>query len=97
MNDVPRPIMQSMEDGVLLRVRVVTRAKREGLALGADRLLVRVAAPPLDGRANRAVRKMLARAFGVSPGAVTIRSGEHGRDKLIHVHAPRCVPELLVS
>jgi len=91
----PLAPIQTVDDGVLLRVRVVTRAKREGLAPGSDRVTVRVGTPPIDGRANRAVRKMLAKAFGVSLGAVTIRSGERGRDKLVHVRSPRRIPEAL--
>ncbi len=91
----PTAAMQSVDDGVLLRVRVVTRAKQEALDLRADRLVVRVRTPPIDGRANRAVRQLLAKAFGVSLGAVTIRSGEHARDKLVHVRAPQRLPTVL--
>ncbi len=69
-----------------LAVRLQPRAKRneiDGERAGA--LLVRVAAPPVEGRANEALRKLLAKRLRVPRGAVTVVSGESGRDKVIEV------------
>jgi uncharacterized protein len=44
-----------------------------------------VTAPPVDGKANDAVRKLLARQLGLPPGRVTVVRGETARDKLIEV------------
>jgi uncharacterized protein YggU (UPF0235/DUF167 family) len=46
---------------------------------------VRVTAPPVEGRANEAVRKLLAKRLGVSPGRIEVARGQTGRDKLIEV------------
>lgn len=77
--------MQIVKDGEIA-VRVTPRAHadevvgcREGV------LLVRVSAPPVDGRANAAVCRMIARRVGVSPGRVTVIRGERARDKLVRV------------
>jgi uncharacterized protein (TIGR00251 family) len=48
-------------------------------------LVVRVSAPALEGRANRAACKLLAKRLGVPPSAVTVIRGERSRDKLIAV------------
>jgi uncharacterized protein YggU (UPF0235/DUF167 family) len=48
-------------------------------------IVVRVAAPPLDGRANDAVCRLLARALGVRTAALTILRGERARDKVIAI------------
>ena len=73
-------------DGTLLAVRVTARASRERLAgERAGRLLVHVTAPPLDGRANAAICRLLAKSLGVSTGRVRIVSGERARDKLVRV------------
>jgi len=48
-------------------------------------LLVRVTAPPVDERANRALCRLIARCAGVAPSNVTIVRGGHGRDKLVEV------------
>jgi uncharacterized protein len=69
-----------------LDVRVIPRASRDQLAgLRDGRLLVRVTAPPLDGRANAAVCALLAKAAGVPKGAVSVARGEASRDKRLRI------------
>jgi uncharacterized protein (TIGR00251 family) len=69
-----------------ISVRVQARARREGLiATREGVLLVRVAAPALDGRANRAVCRLLAKQLGVARSRVVIVRGQRARDKLIQV------------
>lgn len=46
-------------------------------------LLVSVQAPAVDGRANDAVVRALAEAFGVPRGSVRILSGSASRTKLV--------------
>jgi uncharacterized protein (TIGR00251 family) len=65
---------------------VQARARRDEIA--GERggvLLVRVTAPPVAGRANEAVRKLLARELGVPPGSVAVVRGKRSRDKLVEV------------
>jgi uncharacterized protein len=67
-------------------VRVQARARRDEIAaLRDDVLTVRVSAPALEGRANRAVCKLLADRLGVAPSQVRIVRGEHHRDKLLEI------------
>jgi len=69
-----------------LRVRIQPRAKREEIAgMRNGALLVRVTAPPVDGKANAALCRLLARRLGVAPSAVAVVQGHTGRDKLVEI------------
>lgn len=69
-----------------LSVRVQPRARRDEIATVRDGVLVvRVRAPALEGRANRALCRLLANRLGVSPSRVSIVRGEHARDKLVRI------------
>jgi uncharacterized protein (TIGR00251 family) len=73
-------------EGATFKVRVQPRASRD--ALGGERegaLVVRLTAPPVEGAANRALTRLLGRALGVAPSAVTIVSGGGGRSKRVAV------------
>jgi uncharacterized protein (TIGR00251 family) len=48
-------------------------------------LVVRLSAPALEGRANRALRKLVAKRLGVAPSRVEIVRGERSRRKLVRV------------
>jgi len=67
---------------VAFRVRVQPRASTNGLAgVMEGALRVRLTAPPVEGKANKALREFLARFLGVSKGDVEIVSGESSRNK----------------
>lgn len=67
-------------------IRVRPGASRAGVGGAvADRLLVRVNARAVDGKATDAALRAMAEAFGVSPAAVTLVSGTTTRDKLVAV------------
>jgi uncharacterized protein (TIGR00251 family) len=71
-----------------IAVRVQPRARRDELAgERGGALLVRVTAPPVEGRANDAVRKLLAKQLGVAPGRISVVRGASGRDKIVEVEA----------
>ena len=67
-------------------MRVVPRARRDEIAGEREgRVLVRVTAPPVDGKANAAVCALLAKAAGVPKGAVRVVRGETSRDKVVRI------------
>jgi len=73
-------------DSVLLAIRVNPRAPTAKIAgERGGRLLVHVTAPPLDGRANDAARRVLAKALGIAPGRITVTAGQKARDKLVKI------------
>ena len=69
-----------------LAVRVHPRARRDEIAgERGGSLLVRVTAPPVEGKANVAVCRLLARQLGVAPGRVAVVRGASSRDKLVEI------------
>lgn len=73
-------------DRVRFAVRVKPGAKRT--LVGGERgdaLLVAVAAPAVQGKANEAVRRALAAAFGIRASAVHVVHGLRGRDKIVEL------------
>ena len=46
---------------------------------------LRVTAPPVDGAANAAVTRLLARALGVSPSSIRVVKGLQAREKIVEV------------
>ncbi|HEC34012.1 MAG TPA: YggU family protein [Chloroflexi bacterium] len=74
------------EDGCTFGVHVVPRSRRDTVVgLYGEALKVRLAAPPVEGKANRALRVFLAGRLGVTVGAVEIISGHASRHKIVHV------------
>lgn len=71
---------------VRIPVRAQPRAARSELAGEHDGALkVRLAAPPVEGEANRELVRFLAKRLGVPKSAVRIASGEAGRNKIVEV------------
>jgi uncharacterized protein (TIGR00251 family) len=71
---------------VVIAVRVTPRSARDEVTGWQDGALrVRLRAPPVDGKANEALRRLLADRLGVALSAVTIVGGETARLKRVRV------------
>jgi len=69
-----------------LAVRVVPRASHSevgGEYNGA--LRVRIAAPPVDGAANRELTRLLAKTFDLPQNAVEIVAGNNSKNKIVRI------------
>jgi uncharacterized protein (TIGR00251 family) len=73
-------------DGVRIEVRLRPRGRADEL-LGVRNgvLQAQVTAPPAEGRANRALCKLIAKRLGVAPSRVSVVRGSRSRDKLVEV------------
>jgi uncharacterized protein (TIGR00251 family) len=69
-----------------LVIRLQPRAKRNAIVEERDGVLrVSVAAAPVDGRANAALCKLIAKRAGVARGRVSVVRGERSREKVVQV------------
>jgi len=83
-------------DDLLLRVYLQPRASRDEIVgPHGDALKIRVAAPPVEGKANRRLGEFLADQFGVPPSRVELHKGHGSRIKLWRIRQPRRLPALI--
>ena len=79
--------LNEKDNAVTIKVRVQPRAPRTEIAgEHAGAIKLRIAAPPVDGKANEECRRYLARLLKVSATSVEIISGSSSRDKVIRIH-----------
>jgi uncharacterized protein (TIGR00251 family) len=74
------------DSGVTFAVRLNPRSSRDAFESEyAGALKIRVTAPPIEDRANEALRRLLAESLNVPYTAVRIVSGEKSRNKRIEI------------
>ncbi len=82
---------QRTATGLRLTVRLTPRGGRDALGgvrrdqAGRAQLLARVSPPPVDGAANAALVRLVAKTLGVAKSAVTLASGETARVKTLEI------------
>ena len=82
----------------MLDLHVQPGAKKSGVVgLHGDALKLRIASPPVDGRANAALLVFLAEALGVPKQSLQVVKGETSRRKTVRVSLPGADPGRLVN
>jgi uncharacterized protein len=84
---VSRGVLSNAKDGTLLNLRVSPGAKRASIEgpYGEGAIRLKVAAPPVRGRAKAEVERFLAELFGVPRSDVAVFRGTSSRDKSVLV------------
>ncbi|MDP2809381.1 MAG: DUF167 family protein [Rhodocyclaceae bacterium] len=73
-------------DGAVLSLHIQPGAKKsEVVGLHGDALKIRLAAPPVDGKANAALLKFIAEKIGAGRSTVELVSGETSRAKRVRI------------
>ncbi len=86
------------QEGWLISVHAQPGAKKSAIAgLHGNALRIRIAAAPVEGKANDALTTFVAKALGVPRRAVTIVKGESSREKLLLVADPEADPARLLT
>lgn len=72
--------------GCIIGVRLKPGASREKIvSVDEKEVCIAVGAPPVDGKANKALIKLLAEILGIPKSRVSIRRGEASRSKLLEI------------
>lgn len=84
MSTIADVVGQTRQGEVLLRVYIQPRASRNAICgVHGDALKVAITAPPLEGRANRAVMTFLSDCFSLPKKNIRLLSGEQSRYKTL--------------
>jgi len=84
-------------DLIALSLHVQPGAKRSEIAgLHGEALKIRLAAPPIEGRANEALLKFIATLFEVPLRQVELKQGNHSRQKVLQIRGSSIVPESIL-
>jgi uncharacterized protein len=84
---VSKGFITSTRDGAEINLRVSPGARSTSLvgAYGEDAIKLRVAAPPVEGRANAEAERYVAQLLGVTASDVCVVRGASGRNKAVLV------------
>ena len=94
--DTLTPLIRSNGSGVFLSCHVQPGAKRTAVSgVYGTSLKIALAAPPVDGKANKELCVFLAKKLGLAKSAVTLVSGQTSRDKVVVL--PGIDPEHLAT
>ncbi len=85
-------------DAVLLKINAQPGSKLSEVAgLHGEALKIRLAAPPVEGKANEALLRFIAEQFEVPLRNVELLRGAQSRHKMVKVSGSRVLPESLVD
>ena len=94
--DTLTPLIRSNGSGVFLSCHVQPGAKRTAIAgVYGTALKIALAAPPVDGKANKELCVFLAKKLKLPKSAVTLVSGQTSRDKVVFL--PGIAPDALAA
>jgi uncharacterized protein (TIGR00251 family) len=71
---------------IILKVYLQPKSsKNEIVSPYRDGIKVKVTAPPVEGKANEALIRFLAREFRISPSCIEMIRGHHSREKTLRI------------
>ena len=85
------PWLRQRGEAIEIDVMVVPRASRNELVgIHEDRLKIRLAAPPVEGKANKELIRFLSKQLSVPRSRIELVTGERGRRKAVKVSHMTC-------
>ncbi len=83
---------------LILQIYVQPKASRDQVVgLHCDAVKVAITAPPVDGKANAHVIKLLAQWFDVAKSQIELQRGELNRHKQLLIRQPKTIPAALTA
>ena len=83
---------------LILKIRVEPRSSKSGIAGPyGDGLKVKLTSPPVEGKANKELVEVLARAFGIKKSDVEIVSGKSSKNKVVRLTGACNIKKIMKS
>ncbi len=87
-----------VDGDLILQIYVQPKASRDQVVgLHCDAVKVAITAPPVDGKANAHVIKLLAQWFDVAKSQIELQRGELNRHKQLLIRQPKTIPAALTA
>lgn len=81
------------DEDLLLQVRIQPKASRdEFVGPYGDCYKIRITAPPVDGKANKHLIRLLAKQFGIRQDSVVLIRGQTSKSKMLRIVKPEKIP-----
>lgn len=88
---------QKTGDIILLTLYVQPGAKHnEIVGMHGNALKIKLATPPIEGRANKALLRYMATLFEVPLSNITLKRGTKSRQKTIEIRSSRIDPDIML-
>ncbi len=89
---------QKTDNIITLTLYIQPRAKHnEIVGMHGNSLKIKLATPPIEGCANKALISYIAALFKVPLSQITLKRGTKSRHKIIEVHASQINPQVLLK
>jgi uncharacterized protein (TIGR00251 family) len=87
------PAVVKQGEDLVLHLYIQPKASRDKIVgQYGEELKIAITAPPVDGKANAHLIKVLSKQFRVAKGQVHIEKGELGRHKQVRIESPAQIP-----
>lgn len=87
------PAVVKQGEDLVLHLYIQPKASRDKIVgQHGEELKVAITAPPVDGKANAHLTKVLSKQFKVAKGQIHIEKGELGRHKQVRIESPARIP-----
>ena len=74
------------EAAIFLKIHLLPRASRNEICgLHGDALKIKVTAPPVEGKANRALQRFIAKKLNLAASQIEIMAGQRSREKILRI------------
>ena len=84
-------VIHAGDNGALLNIRLTPKAKKDQIGpIHDDRLKISVTSPPVEGKANKHLIRILSKKTGVAKSSIEIVSGETAREKTVLFRGAQC-------